>query len=87
MRKVNEVNYIDVSSYYQEFEVNEAQHVQNPNYKGKNYDPNYQKTNIAIITIPTALTITRTAPTTTTAPPAETSGITTRVTTQRYHQL
>ena len=26
-RKVNEVNYIDVSSDYQEFEVNEAQHV------------------------------------------------------------
>ena len=23
--------------------VNEAQHVRNPNYKGKNYDPNYQK--------------------------------------------
>ena len=43
MRKVNEVNYIDVSSDYQEFEVNEAQHVQNPSYKGKNYDPNYQK--------------------------------------------
>ena len=43
MRKVNEVNHIDVSNDYQEFEVNEAQHVQNPNYKGKNYDPNYQK--------------------------------------------
>ena len=42
-RKVNEVNYIDVGSDYYEFEVNEAQHVQNPNYKGKNYDPNYQK--------------------------------------------
>ena len=42
-RKVNEVNHIDVSNDYQEFEVNEAQHVQNPNYKGKNYDPNYQK--------------------------------------------
>ena len=42
-RKVKEVNHIDVSSDYQEFEVNEAQHVQNPNYKGKNYDPNYQK--------------------------------------------
>ena len=26
-RKVNEVNHIDVSSHYQEFEVNEAQHV------------------------------------------------------------
>ena len=42
-RKVNEVNHTDVSSDYQEFEVNEAEHVQNPNYKGKNYDPNYQK--------------------------------------------
>ena len=42
-RKVNEVNYIDVSSDYQEFEINKAQHVCNPNYKGKNYDPNYQK--------------------------------------------
>ena len=42
-RKVNEVNHTDISSNYQEFKVNEAQHVQNPNYKGKNYDPNYQK--------------------------------------------
>ena len=41
-RRVNEVNHIDVSSDYQEFEVNEA-HVKNLNYKGKNYDPNYQK--------------------------------------------
>ena len=41
-RHVNEVNYINVSSDYQEFEVNEA-HVRNPNYKGKNYHPNYQK--------------------------------------------
>ena len=40
-RRVNEVNHIDVSSD-QEFEVNEA-HVRNPNYKGKNYDHNYQK--------------------------------------------
>ena len=39
---VNEVNRIDISSDYHEFEVNEA-HVRNPNYKGKNYDPNYQK--------------------------------------------
>ena len=43
IRKVNEVNHIDVSNDYQEFEVIEAQHVRNPNYKGKNYDPNYQK--------------------------------------------
>ena len=43
-RKVNEVNYIDVSNCddYQEIEVNES-HIRNPNYKGKNYDPNYKK--------------------------------------------
>ena len=40
---VNEINHIDISSNYQEFKVNEAQHICNPNYKGKNYDPNYQK--------------------------------------------
>ena len=40
---VNEINHIDVSGNYQEFEVKEAQHIHNPNYKGKNYDPNYQK--------------------------------------------
>ena len=40
---VNEINHIDVSSNYQEFEVNEAQHICNPNYKDKNYDSNYQK--------------------------------------------
>ena len=40
---VNEINHIDISGNYQEFEVNEAQHIHNPNYKGKNYDPNYQK--------------------------------------------
>ena len=42
-QNVNEINHIDISSNYQEFEVNEAQHICNPNYKGKNYDPNYQK--------------------------------------------
>ena len=42
-QNVNEINHIDVSGNYQEFEVNEAQHIRNPNYKGKNYDPNYQK--------------------------------------------
>ena len=42
-QKVNDVNYIDVSNDYQEFEVNEAQHIHNPNYKSKNYNPNYQK--------------------------------------------
>ena len=43
-RKFNEVNHIDVSNCddYQEIQVNES-HVRNPNYKGKNYDHNYQK--------------------------------------------
>ena len=41
-RWVNEVNYIDISSDYHDFEINES-HVRNPNYKGKNYDQNYQK--------------------------------------------
>ena len=81
MRKVNEANHIDVSSYYQEFEVNESQY-----YKGKNYDCNYQKNKITTIAIPTALTTTRTAPTMAITPPTEASGTATRVTTQRYHQ-
>ena len=43
-RRMNEVNQIAVTQYDEEFEVNEA-HIQNPNYKGKNYDPNYQNKN------------------------------------------
>ena len=35
-RQVNEVNHIDISSDYQDFEVNKA-HVGNPNYKGTKY--------------------------------------------------
>ena len=44
-RKIHEVNHIDVT-HEDEIEINEA-HVRNPNYKGKNYDPNLpeQKTN------------------------------------------
>ena len=42
-----------------------------------------KRTSIAIIIIPMALTTTRAAPTTATAPPVETSGTTTGVTTQR----
>ena len=68
-----------------EFEVNEVQHVRNPNYKGCNYDPHYQTNKITSIAIPTALTTTRTAPTMATTPPTETSGTATRVTTQSYH--
>ena len=41
-RKVHEVNHIDITHGVDEVEINEA-HVRNPNYKGKNYDPNYQQ--------------------------------------------
>ena len=43
-RRMNKINQIDVSPCDDEFEVNKA-HVRNPNYKGKNYDPNYQNRN------------------------------------------
>ena len=39
-RKVHEVNQMDVTPYRDEVEINEAC-IRNPNYKGKNYDPNY----------------------------------------------
>ena len=38
-RKIHEVNNIDIA-HEEKIEINEA-HVRNPNYKGKNYDPNY----------------------------------------------
>ena len=38
-RRIHEVNHIDVG-HEDEIEINEA-HVRNPNYKGKNYDPNF----------------------------------------------
>ena len=38
-RKIHEVNHIDVG-HEDEIEINET-HVRNPNYKGKNYDPNF----------------------------------------------
>ena len=38
-RKTHEVNHINIR-HEDEVEINEA-HVRNPNYKGKNYDPNY----------------------------------------------
>ena len=41
-RKVHEVNHIDITQGKDEVEINKA-HVRNPNYKGKNYDPNYQQ--------------------------------------------
>ena len=37
--KIHEVNHIDIRPE-EEIEINEA-HVRNPNYKGKNYNPNY----------------------------------------------
>ena len=40
-RKIHEVNHIDIA-HEDEVEINEA-HVRNPNYKGKNYNPNYQQ--------------------------------------------
>ena len=43
-RKVHEINHIDVAQCQEEIEINEA-HIINPNYKGKNYDPNYQNKN------------------------------------------
>ena len=41
-RRVHDINHIDVTSGQDEIEINEA-HIRNPNYKGKNYDPNYQQ--------------------------------------------
>ena len=41
-RKIHEINHINITHGEDEVEINEA-HVRNPNYKGKNYDPNYQQ--------------------------------------------
>ena len=41
-RRVHDVNNIDITQGLEEIEINEA-HILNPNYKGKNYDPNYQQ--------------------------------------------
>ena len=41
-RKVHDINHIDVTPSQDEIEINEA-HIRNPNYKGKNYNPNYQQ--------------------------------------------
>ena len=52
-RKVHEVNHIDITQGKDEVEINKA-HVRILNYKGKNYDPNYQqnrtKTNTNMLT-------------------------------------
>ena len=42
-RMIHEVNHIGITHGEDEVEVNEA-HVRNPNYKGKNYNPNRSKT-------------------------------------------
>ena len=41
-RKVHDINHIDVTSCQDEIEINEV-HSRNPNYKGKNYNPNYHQ--------------------------------------------
>ena len=41
-KKVHEVNHIDITHGEDEVEINQA-HVRNTNYKGKNYNPNYQQ--------------------------------------------
>ena len=38
----HDVNNIDITQGLEEIEINEA-HIRNLNYKGKNYDPNYQQ--------------------------------------------
>ena len=55
-RKVHEVNHIDITHGEDEVEINEA-HVRNPNYKSKNYNPNYQQNRTKM----TTNTITNTA--------------------------
>ena len=41
-RKIHKVNHINITHGEDDVEINEA-HVRNPNYKGKNYNPNYQQ--------------------------------------------
>ena len=45
-RKIHEVNHIDIG-HEDEIEINEA-HVRNPNYKGKNYDPNFAQNRLKV---------------------------------------
>ena len=42
-RRIDDINHIDVTPGQDDIEINEA-HIQNPNYKGKNYDPNTSRT-------------------------------------------
>ena len=41
-RRVHDINHIDVTPCQDEIEINKV-HIRNSNYKGKNYDPNYQQ--------------------------------------------
>ena len=45
-RKIHEVNHIDVG-LEDKIEINKA-HIRNPNYKGKNYDPNFAQNRLKI---------------------------------------
>ena len=55
-RKIHEVHHIDVTPSQDEIDINEA-HVRNPNYKGKNYDPNYQQNRTKMnVHMPTSMT-------------------------------
>ena len=51
-RRVHDINNIDVTQGLEEIVISKA-HIRNLNYKGKNYDPNYQqnknKTTLTII--------------------------------------
>ena len=47
-RKIHKVNHIDITHGEDEVEINEA-HVRKPNYKGKNYNPNYQQNRTKMI--------------------------------------
>ena len=60
-RKVHDINHIDVMSCQDEIEINEA-YVRNPNYKGKNYNPNYHqnKNKTSAIILATQETTTKT---------------------------
>ena len=67
-------NHIEVTSCHDEIKVNEA-HVRNPYYKGKNYDPNTNKTKTnktSAIILATQVTTTRTMETKGTALPRAT---------------
>ena len=73
-KKIHDINHIDVTSCQDEIEINEV-HIRNPNYKGKNYNPNYQqnKTNkTSAIILATQETTSKTVETKETAIPRAT---------------